>query len=437
MVDRQIPHNVDAEEALIGALILDGLCIRNIQLSPDDFYSERNKNIFTACQNLYKSLKIIDQITISQELSRMGKLQEIGGVAYLTHCISVCPTSLEAPHYAGIIGDLSRSRDLIKLSEKIADIGYKIEDVSKLDDLVNNFKKSYTTETKITTPFMAANDIINLTTRYSEPSHAPKWGYLDLDNITAGIYPEYAIWGARTSIGKTQLFLDIIKNLSDQGVYVLLASSEMTNNQIYERKISSEIGKGVLELRKHGMSELEQDYTLRIAEGISSQTVHYLSGDLYFKDIYREAHRLRDKNMLDVLFVDYIGALRDCYTENKDSQSTRISRISNKFQALTHELGISVNVASQLNREIEHRPNDKNSKRKPQLSDLRDSGSLEQDADVVFLLHRDEKENGELSEYLNIKMAKNRQLGPAKPISLQFNQKLYRYVDCTKREGNE
>jgi replicative DNA helicase len=324
-------------------------------------------------------------------------------------------------------------------------VGYKAEagpDVmaSQVDELWQTFKSENTSSTELISPEMAGNDVLNLVEKYGEPGHAPSWGFKNLDDITAGIYPEYVIIGARPSVGKTQLILDIAEQLVHQGQHVFVASAEMQDNQIYERKLAASLGISILQLRKFGMSEDQQTKVVELAGDISESTIHYLSGDLYFRNVYKEACFLKDKGKLDIVFLDYIGALRDCYAENKDSQTTRVSRISNKIQAAVHELKVPWVIASQLNREVEHR-NDGFKKqvksRKPQLSDLRDSGSLEQDADVIFLLHRDEDENGEVSPILKVKMAKNRQLGTAKSVELLYNYNLRRYVDYTNRTEGE
>lgn len=432
--DQIPPHDIDSEESFIGALLIDGSLIGNYinTINNTDFYSERNSLVYDACSSLYRRVEVINQITVSQELARTGKLELVGGAAYLSHCISVCPTTLDAESYAEIITRLAVSRRLINLSAQISDIGYQAnpntdETVARLTELVNQFRKSNTINSRIVTPEIAGNDILDLAQKYSEPSYAPRWGYKALDDITAGIYPEYIVVGARPSIGKTQLLLDIAENLSYQDKSILFASAEMTKSQIYERKLSRETGVSILELRKKGLTEDTKDAIVGLAGRVSEASIHYLAGDVYLNDIYREASLMLDKSKLDIIFIDYLGALRDCYTENKDNQNVRISRVSNRLQSMVHEFKVPIIVASQLNREVEKRGSETS---RPQLSDLRDSGSIEQDADVVFLLHRDTMENGEMEAFLKIRMAKNRQLGSHRPVRLVFNTTTHRYDDC-------
>ena len=450
MVEKQLPHDIEAEESLLGAILLDGKAVmRKVvnTVNTHDFYSERNRCIYQSCLNLYERREAINTITAANEIQRLGKLDEVGGAPYLSHLVSVCPTSLDAPHYARLVYRLAASRRLIETAEAIAQIGYQAlpdtnETINKGQELFDRYKKENgVSDTRIVTPIQAANDLINLMGKYSEPASVPKWGFKALDGITAGVHPEYVVIGARPSVGKTQLILDVIENLADQGKYVLLASAEMQGDQIYERKLIRELGMDLLQIRKHGIPDEIQAKVMDIAGRMSEETIYRLTGKLYFNDIYRAACELKDKGKLDVLFIDYIGALMDAYIENKDSQNVRISRISNKIQAMTHELGIPVIAASQLNRSPESR-NDKQGKgqnkaRKPQLSDLRDSGSLEQDADVVFLLHREIEADDTLSPLLKIKMAKNRQLGAKPSVTLLYNYKLRRYVDYSERQEDE
>jgi replicative DNA helicase len=428
------PHDIDAEEGFIGSLILNGSIMGNFinTVKNTDFYSERNSLIYDACVSLYKRVETINQITISQELFQLGKLESAGGAAFLSHLISICPTWLDADSYAEIITRLAVSRRLINLSAQISDIGYQgnpdtSETVSRLTELTNQFRKNNTITSKLVTPIIAGNDIINLANKYKEPSHTPSWGFKALDDITAGIYPEYIVVGARPSVGKTEILLNIAEQLSYQGKTILFASAEMMTSQIYERKLSREVGIGILELRKKGLTDEKEDKIIQLAGAVSESKTHYLAGDVYLNDIYREASLMLDEGALDIIFIDYLGALRDCYTENKDNQNVRISRVSNRLQSMVHEFKVPIIVASQLNREIEKRGSDTS---KPQLSDLRDSGSIEQDADVVFLLHRDTLDSGEMEAILKIRMAKNRQLGSHKPVKLIFNIKTHRYQDC-------
>jgi replicative DNA helicase len=434
MVDRIPPHDIDSEEALLGSLLIDSVAIRKVinELRPFDFYSERNRFIYESCLDLYKRHEVINQITVAQDLASKESLENCGGAAYLSHVISVCPTSLDVEYYAQIVYRLSVYRQMISMSDRISDIGFRAspeqnQSVAQVDELWNNFKKANTTlGNNVITPIKAANDIFMLWSNNKEPVKAPSWGFIDLDYITAGIYPEYVILAARTSMGKTQLALDIAESLVAQGKVVLYASAEMTDIQIYERKLSRLIGMSVLDIRKQGFSEEHEAKILQLVGEVSESKINYLAGKLYLNDVYRQINNILSKGQLDCVFIDYIGALQDCYEGGKDNANAKMSRISNQIQSMVHDFKVPIIALSQLNRELEHRAD-----QHPQLSDLRDSGSLEQDADVIFLGHRDKEDGGVLSNILELTMAKNRQIGARPPIKLIYNEKFRRYTDLS------
>lgn len=442
MVDRILPHDIDAEEATLGSIIIDSSTIRKVMntLKPTDFYSERNRWIYEQCLKLYSEYTAINTITLAQSLTQAEKLEACGGAAFLSHIQNVTPTSLDIEYYGQIVFRLAVSRRMIEAAEKLADIGYKAS--GNIDEAIQNgsiiwdsFKKGSLVSSKVTTPYMASNDILDLIEKYSDPGNAPSWGFQTLDDITAGIFAEYVIIAGYTSTGKTQLGFDIAENAVSQGQNVLFCSAEMTNNQIYERKLTKELGTSILNLRKYGIKESDTSKIVMLSGEVSQSTMNMLTGDLYFRDIYKEAYTLKNQGKLDMIFIDYIGALRDCYDGKKESQNVRVSEVSNRIQGMKKEFNIPIITLCQLNRESQRtqggfKPGT-TSDRRPQLSDLRDSGSLEQDADVVFLLYRPKDDNGEITNLLEVKMAKNRQLGAHKHVTLVYDYNLRKLRDMT------
>lgn len=435
MVEKVPPHNIDAEENVCGSLILDSEAIRKIVngLKPEDFYSQRNLWVYECCLNLYQRHEVIDQITVAQELARTDKLENCGGVAFLAHLVSVVATSLDVEYYANIVYRLSVCRKAIAVSEQIANIGYQQlpdsnETINKISELTDNFKKANTVlSNDVITPIKAANDLYLMYSKNREPMKVPSWGFIDLDKITAGIYPEYIIIAARTSMGKSQVALDVADSLVVQGEQVLFASCEMQNTQIYERKLSRLTGMSILDIRKQGISEKYEPQIMQLVGELSESKINYLTGKLFLSDIYKQIDNLLSKGKLGCVFIDYIGALQDCYADGRDNQNVKIGKISNQIQSMVHEFNIPIIALCQLNRELEHRADPH-----PQLSDLRDSGSLEQDADVIFLGHRDRQEDGTLSNVLELWMAKNRQISPRPPVQLLYRNDLCRYVNYTE-----
>jgi replicative DNA helicase len=436
MVDRLLPKDIDCEEALLGSLLIDGLAIQKIinQISASDFFSERNSWIYASCVDIFNRLEAINQISVAQDLSRLEKLMACGGPAYLSHLISICPTSLDIENYANIVYRLSVSRKLVLLSEKVASIGYQAlpdvnETINNAKKLVDEFgKSSLVLSNSVITPIKAANEIWDLWSKNKEPQKMPSWGFLDLDNITAGIYPEYVIVAGRTSMGKSQLALDVAESLVAQDVPVLYASAEMSSVQIYERKLARLLGISILDIRKYGFQPDHEPFILNLVGEMSESKINYMTGKLYLRDIYREIDAILSKGKLGCVFIDYIGALQDCYDAGRENQNVKVSKVSNQIQAMVHEFNIPIVALAQLNREIEKRADPI-----PQLSDLRDSGSLEQDADVIFLGHRAKLETGGLSNVMDLTMAKNRQLGAQPPIKLLFKTDARRYVDFTEQ----
>jgi replicative DNA helicase len=430
------PHSIDSEESLLGALIIDGggvfPRVSNL-VKPMDFYSERNKQVFEACLELNKRHEKINQITIAQELARDEKLKNIGGAAYLSHCISVCPTPLDAESFADIIYRLSVSRQLIGLSEQISEIGYEARPdtnqmLSQVSDMVEDFKKGHVLTNSIClTPYQFADNMLNTFKTRIDPRESTSWGFKDLDNITSGIYPELIVIGGRPSTGKTQLMLDIAQNIDDQKKSILYVSAEMNQNQIQERLIARETGISVNDLRRYGLPEEKSPLFMELVGRIGNGHMHFITGSVTATDIYNEVNHLMSTVGINVVFVDYLQFLRDCWVETKENQNIRVGRAIKILKNIVSDFDVAVIVASQLNRSLEYRTGEN---RRPNLSDLRDSGNIEQDADVVLLLHREQADEYKLSSNLQIKMAKNRQLGQAPHIELAWLESRHRYVDC-------
>jgi replicative DNA helicase len=265
--------------------------------------------------------------------------------------------------------------------------------------------------------------------KYKEPSHAISWGYEELDRITSGIYPaELIVIGARPSVGKTQLMLDIAERVATQKKTVLFCSVEMSMEAILERRISREMGIGILDLRKKGLSGEQQGQLANESANNSERSIYYMSNGASSMDILNEATKMKEDIGLDIIFIDYLQFLKDCWLDSRENQNIRVGKASKTLKTIANELEVPVIVASQLSRALEHRSSED---KKPNLSDLRDSGNIEQDADVVFLLDREIiiKDNVYDDTNLSVKMAKNRQMGTAPAINLKYDIKTRRYIN--------
>jgi replicative DNA helicase len=434
------PHDISAEEAVLGSLVLDGAEYVNVgKLMADDFYVEPHGIIFGAIQTLYHRYEAINQITIAQELDRIGKLEYCGGVAYLSHLISIVPTPLDCNSYADIVIRLSICRKAIILGQKIAAVGFAANEkaqitVDQISDLVNTFRRTSGDFGELITPKNAADMMFELMQSHHQKKEGISWGFRDLDRMTIGIHPsEYVIVGARPSVGKTQLVLDIADVIDSQNKKVLFVSLEMSMEQLQERQISKITNKSIRTLRKGTISQKDEEAILSEIGAIAQGNTYWITRTLTSQQILTKATWLQANVGLDVVIVDYLQKLKDCNTTDRDTQNVRVGRASGNLKEMALDLGISVIVPCQFNREYEKKKNTDDD-RPPQLSDLRDSGSIEQDADVVFLLDRDpdgtEHDGGKHDKsMLRLKMAKNRQLGTAPAIKLRWDNKKHRYTD--------
>ena len=432
------PHDISAEECVIGSLLISGDQMVNVgRLMPSDFYHEPLGILFTACKSLWNRKSSINQITVAQELDRQGKLETCEGVAYLSHLISIVPSPLDIGDYAQIVERLSVSRKAIMLGSKITDIGFSAFPsqqtiVEMIVTLVSEFRKNNGRFAGLITPRDASDMMFDLITKYRNKTEGISWGFEDLDRITSGIHPaELIVNGARPGVGKTQFMIDVADNVERQGKHILFVSAEMSMEYLLERKVSRLLQKGIREIRHGEITEMDERIIFEAASAMSQSNIYTLAANVSSNEIYAEASRLADQVGLDIILVDYLQKLADCYGD-KENQNIRVGRACKVLKDIAIDLNIPVIVASQLSRAIEHRPEDE---KIPNLADLRDSGSIEQDADVVFLLHR---YMGSAPVYdggnrdprvLRIKMAKNRQLGAAQAQKLLWDNDEHRYVD--------
>jgi replicative DNA helicase len=400
---------------------------------PADFYHEPHMIIFTAMQTLYSRHDAINTITVATELDRIGKLEFCGGVAYLSHVITEVPTPLDCDSYAAIVVRYSISRKAIILGQKIENVGFESlpdqqQTVEKVTGLVTDFRKNIGKFGSVITPRETADMTLYLLTNKKNKTPGILWAWPNIQKMTCGIQPaELIIIGARPSVGKSQIMLEAAEDVDRQGKNVLFVSAEMSIEHLIERKVSRVLRKGIRELRRGHITESDEDIITNKAGELSESHIYWMTTGTSSTAIYSEALRLHEQIGLDIVFVDYLQKLSDCY-DLKENQNIRVGRACKTLKDLAFDLNIPVITASQLSRGIEHREDPV-----PTLSDLRDSGSIEQDADVVFLLHRDidgqAQDGGEHDpSVLFIKMAKNRQLGTAPHQELHWNEEQHRYL---------
>jgi len=448
------PHDIDAEESVVGSLLIDGTAIFKISvdLQPSDFYSERNMLIFKACQTLYMRNEPINQITIAQELARDGRLETCGGAAYLSHVISNCPTSLDIDAYAQIVYRLGMMRKLITAGEQISDIGYQADpdvasSLSKAEDLL--FRMS---QGRQGGDFQHIRNILD---KYFEPQpegeegtdspghpHTMMSGFTGLDDILGGLQrSDLLILAARPSMGKTSLAMNMARNIAvQQKACVAVFSLEMASEPIVLRLLSGEAGVDFKRIRLGVHLTEQEEKQIMEATGILSEAPIYIddSPRLRVVELRSKARRLHFERGLDMIIIDHLGLIQaDGKYENRVQE---ISYISRSLKAIARELNVPLIALSQLSRASEFRAT-----HKPQLSDLRDSGSIEQDADVVMFIYRDEyyyqtREDWEREHPdqtypppAELIIAKHRN-GPIGEIKLRFRSTFSRFENIASEE---
>jgi replicative DNA helicase len=449
--DKLPPHDNDAEEAVIGSLLIDGTSIHKIAtvLQPPDFHNERNSLIYGACLSLYERDEAIDQITVAQELDRQGKLETCGGAANLSHLIANCPTSLDIEHYAQIVYRLSIMRRLIAAGGQISNIGYRADpDVDRsLNDAEDVlFRLRHGQSRRDLTHIRQVLDRYFETTaevegQPKEPVPYVLSGFAGLDEFLGGFQrSDLLIIGGRPSMGKTSLALSLARNAAvEQGACVALFSLEMAREPLVLRLLASEAEVDSRQVRLGHHTE-EQEKRIMDAIGRLSEAPIYIDDtpQLRVVEMRSKTRRLYYERGVDLIIVDYLQLMQG--DRRSDNRVQEVSEISRSLKGLAREINAPVLAVSQLSRAPEGRAS-----HEPQLSDLRESGSIEQDADVVIFVYRDEyyypsKEEWEREHPgesypppADIIIAKHRN-GPTGTIKLLFKPRMAKFENIPKQE---
>ncbi len=446
------PHDINAEEAVTGSLLIDGQAIYKIAafLRPSDFYSEQNAWLYEACLALYQRTppEAINQITVAQELDRMGKLEQCGGAAYLSHLISICPTSLDIEDYTRVVQRLSTLRNLIRAADQISNMGYRADPhadpdveatLSKAEDILFKLRhgqspRDFVHIRKVLDGYF---ETASGATADGQPQgpRSVNSGFTGLDEFLGGFQPsDLIIIAGRPSLGKTSLALNVARNAAIQhDACVALFSLEMGRDSVVMRLLSGESGVNLRRVR-FGLHDEDEEKRIMDATGILSEASIYIDDtpQLRIAEMRGKARRLHMEHGIDLIIVDYLQLMQaEGRIENRVQE---ISFISRSLKALARDLNVPVIAVSQLSRAVEWRAS-----HEPQLSDLRESGSIEQDADIVMFVYRDDyyyktKEDWEKDhpdqEYplgiADIILAKHRN-GPIGKVKLRFVHTLAKF----------
>ncbi len=441
------PQNIEAEQSVLGSLMMDKEAIFKVVdfLQPKDFYKKEHQEIYKAAIDIIKNNGSIDILSISSRLKEKKLMEKIGGKSYLTKLVNLVPTATHIAEYARIVQRKRILREMIQAGQEITLCGYDEEkDVEKLLDLAeqkifsisqNSLKQNFV---KVTDSLPAAFERIDELSKQKGDTRGVPTGFADLDNKLSGLQKtDLIILAARPSMGKSSLAFDIAKHVSvKKNIPVGVFSLEMSNDQIIDKLLSSTSKVGLWNIRTGRLkSEGDPDDFTRLQEAMNE-----LSGaPLYIEDagtcnimqMRAMARRLQAEKGLGLIIIDYLQLVQPLNsTESMVQQMTEISR---SLKSLAKELNVPVMALSQLSRAVEQRR-----PQIPRLSDLRETGALEQDADVVLFIYREDyyREEAEQKNVADIIIAKHRN-GPVGKVQLYFDEKTASFSDLEKRYKTE
>jgi replicative DNA helicase len=443
---RTLPHNLDAEASILGGVILRNDVLTQLDtLEVDDFYDHRHKVVFQAIRNLEATARPIDVVTLENEIEKAGKLDAIGGIAFLGELALRVPTADNVIAYAEIVGEKHQARKLMLAAGDILEKGYEDgievrdyldEAEAKIFDVTQSRDKSGPELLK----GLVKKVFSSLDERFKSPDGITgvPTGFTDLDTRTAGLQPtELVILAARPAMGKTSFAMSLAQNAATAGGWpVLVFSLEMSSTQLAERMLCSEARVDSSALRRGQLQRQDMTNLTYAAAALSKAPI--LIDDtpaLSLREVRARARRFRSSKELfgdkktGLIVIDYLQLMRGSPQAAKASREQEISEISRGLKSLAKELDCPVLALSQLNRSLEQRTD-----KRPQLSDLRESGAIEQDADVILFIYRDviynkETENPHIAEVI---IGKNRH-GATGTIETHFEGRFTRFENVSHR----
>ncbi|CAI3252095.1 replicative DNA helicase [Enterococcus cecorum] len=444
------PQDIEAEQAVLGAIFLDAeaLVEAMAQIEPQDFYRRAHQIIFRSMIALNDRNENIDIITLKSQIESENTLEDVGGISYLTELSQVTPTASGVAHYAKIVKDKSTLRELIQAATKIVKEGYSQE--GSVEEIVEAAEKGIlnVSEKRNSTGFQAIADVLNSTMEHidrlsqqNEDITGLPTGYPELDKMTAGLQPEeLIILAARPAVGKTAFALNIAQNIgtrTDRSVAIF--SLEMGAESLVNRMLCAE---GTIEaghLRTGQLTEQEW-HNLIMAMGSLSNTSIFIDDTPGIKvsEIRARCRRLaQEKGNLGLILIDYLQLIEG---SGRESRQQEVSEISRQLKKLAKELKVPVIALSQLSRSVEQRQD-----KRPVLSDIRESGSIEQDADIVAFLYREDyyqrqgteedknEEEQAVDDVIEVIIEKNRS-GARGTVELLFKKEYNKFASISRRD---
>jgi replicative DNA helicase len=432
------PQNVEAEESVLGAMMLSSEAIADVVeiLQPEDFYRSANARIYESLRGLYATGEPVDIVTAIEVLKRQGILDDVGGPLYIRDLVDQVPTPASAGHYARIVAETALMRRLISAAADIMDMAYaapatpeavadeaeqRIYDVARRDDRDDVAVLRDLVD-------QAMIDLENIQNREAAYTGIPT-GFRDIDDMTSGLQPgNLVIIAARPGVGKSSLATNIARNVAVTRQPVALFSLEMSRFEIGMRLLCSEARVPWDRIRSKRVGPNDWSNIVQAAELLHEAPLHIVdAGNVNIVDIRAKARRLRSTRNLGLIVVDYLQLMS--HHGRVENRQQEIAEISRSLKLLAKELEIPVIAVSQLNRDPERRQD-----KRPQLSDLRESGAIEQDADVVMFLHRDDSDDPSVKGVTDMIVAKHRN-GPTGTFKLTFLPHLTQFRNHTPGPG--
>ncbi|MCM1970907.1 MULTISPECIES: replicative DNA helicase [Streptomyces] len=438
--ERVPPQDLDAEQSVLGGMLLSKDAIADVVeiLKGHDFYKPAHEKIFQAILDVYAKGEPADPITIAAELTKRGEINKVGGAAYLHTLVQTVPTAANAEYYAEIVHERAVLRRLVEAGTRITQMGYAADD--DVDEIVNRAQAEIyaVTEQRTSEDYLPLGDIMEgaldeieaIGSRTGEMTGVPT-GFSDLDSLTNGLHPgQMIVIAARPAMGKSTLALDFARAASiKHNLASVIFSLEMGRNEIAMRLLSAEARVALHHMRSGTMTDEDWTRLARRMPEVSAAPLYIDdSPNLSMMEIRAKCRRLKQRNDIKLVIIDYLQLMQSGGSKRSESRQQEVSDMSRNLKLLAKELEVPVIALSQLNRGPEQRTD-----KKPMVSDLRESGSIEQDADMVILLHREdayEKESPRAGE-ADIIVGKHRN-GPTATITVAFQGHYSRFVDMAQ-----
>lgn len=436
------PHSLEAEKSVIGSVLVDKESIIKVSdfLFAEDFYHDAHRMIYQALLDLYDKRSPIDLVTVTSLLEDRGQLKLIGGASYLALLANEVPTSTHIFQYATIVKQKAILRKLISAGDSIKGLGFKEEE--EIEELIDQAEKTLfgVSQTFMTDKFVHIKDVLNQTYEKISDLHDPEakekyrgtsTGFSSLDNILSGFQPsDLVILAARPAMGKTALALNIAQNIASKGGSVGVISLEMSKEQLVERLFCSLLGVDSWKMRTGKLSDDDFMRIGKVMDEMNSMKI-FIDDSLgnSIAELKAKARRLKMEHGLDFLMVDYLQLMSSGTAAGRQGNRVQeISEISRALKALARDLQIPILALSQLSRAVEMRPN-----KVPQLADLRESGAIEQDADVVMMIYREDyyEEDSDRKGITDIYIRKHRH-GPIGQVELMFKKEQLKFIEIEK-----